>query len=421
MLQELKEKKEKRMNIHAECTEILKRAEDEKRKLSPEEEANWEKGMADIDDLGKQCERLERTLKLSEDINRENRDALFADIKTKQEDREKTEAGKREKERAEKRRAAFCHYLLEGRQNLNEEQRGLLYGNDSKGGFLTAPPEFSLDMIKGVDDITIMRQICKVRKPLDKAESIGNVTRTSRYNPYDWSDPETSTPATEDDNLAFGVREMQPHRQRKKVFVSLLLLRRAILDPTPIVMEELMTALGYSQENAFLTASGVKKPLGLFTNSSNGLDTTRDVSTDNTATGVTYDGILNALYALKAQYQAVAKMMFHRNTVLMLRKLKDGNDNYLWQPSVQAGQPDLILGRPFYMSEFVPATFTANAYVGVIGDFSWYWIQDALETMLTRLDEVYFEQGKVCFISDTWTDGAPVLPEAFVRVKLAAS
>lgn len=417
MLAELKEKREKRMEIFNRSKELLESANQEKRQLSVEEQANWDKAMNDFDALGKDVERLERMLKMDDDINRDTRSAMFADRDAKKEAHERTDEGKREKELGEKRTEAFKHYILRGGDMLSSEQRGLLYGNDIKGGFLAAPPEFSTELIKSVDDETFMRQICKVRTPLDKAESIGNVTRTSRYNDYEFTDPE-GTDTAEDDGLAFGEREMQPHRQKKKIFLSLLLLRRAIMDPMGIVMDELKTALAYSQERSFMSGNGVKKPLGLFTNSTNGLDTSRDVSTDNTSTGVTYDGILNALYALKPQYMSVAKMLFHRNTVLMLRKLKDGNDNYLWQPSVQAGQPDLILGRPFYMSEFVPATFTTGAYVGIIGDFSWYWIQDALETKLTRLDEKYFEQDKVAFISETWVDGAPVMPEAFVRVKL---
>ena len=87
--------------------------------------------------------------------------------------------------------------------------------------------------------------------------------------------------------------------------------------------------------------------------------------------------------------------------------------------AVQMGQPDMLLGRPFYANEYVPNTFTTGLYVGIFGDFSYYWIADALSLEVQRLEELYAEANQVGLIGRLETDGQPVLPEAFARVKLA--
>jgi HK97 family phage major capsid protein len=150
-----------------------------------------------------------------------------------------------------------------------------------------------------------------------------------------------------------------------------------------------------------------------------GISTARDVSTGNTATAFTFDGLMEALYSLKAQYHPKATWIFHRDAIKMARKLKDGMGQYIWQPSVQQGQPDLLLGRPYKMSEYCPNTFTASKYVGIIGDFSFYWIADALSMRIQRLNELYAAANQIGFIGRLESDGMPVLNEAFARVKLS--
>jgi HK97 family phage major capsid protein len=145
------------------------------------------------------------------------------------------------------------------------------------------------------------------------------------------------------------------------------------------------------------------------------------VSTDNTTTEITADNLINVKFTLKQNYWPRARWIFHRDAVKMIRKLKDSQDQYLWQPGIAANIPDRILETPYLISEYAPNTFTAALYVGIIGDFSFYWIVDALDMQVQRLVELYAETNQVGFIGRAETDGMPVLEEAFVRVKLAAS
>ncbi len=107
-----------------------------------------------------------------------------------------------------------------------------------------------------------------------------------------------------------------------------------------------------------------------------------------------------------------------RDVLAVIAKLKDGEGQYLWRESVRAGEPDRLLNLPVMMSEYAPNTLTTAQYVGALGDFSHYWIADALDMQIQRLVELYAETNQTGFIGRKETDGMPVLAEAFVRVKL---
>jgi HK97 family phage major capsid protein len=168
-----------------------------------------------------------------------------------------------------------------------------------------------------------------------------------------------------------------------------------------------------------MTGPGSNQPLGLFTASDDGIPTSRDVSDGNTATDIKGDGLINAKFKLKAQYMAGARWLFHRDGIKNIRKLKDSNGNYIWMAGLANGQPDTILEVPYIMSEFAPNTFTTGKYVGLIGDFRFYWIVDALTMELQRLVELYSLSNKIGFVVRAETDAQPVRAEAFARVKLA--
>jgi len=191
-------------------------------------------------------------------------------------------------------------------------------------------------------------------------------------------------------------------------------------DVEAIVRARLGYKFGVTMENAYLNGNGAEEPLGVFTASDNGISTSRDVSTGNTATELRFDGLIEAKYTLKQQYWPRARWMFHRDGMKQIAKLKDGDGQYLWRESVRVGEPDRVLGLPSFMSEYAPNTFTASQYVGILGDFSYYWIADALDMEMQRLVELFAETNQVGLIGRMESDGMPVLEEAFVRVQLSS-
>jgi|SRR3990172_7230647 len=309
---------------------------------------------------------------------------------------------------------AFRHFLISG------EKRALSVGLDTAGGFIVAPEQFVATLIKAVDDVVFIRQQA-TKFTVAAAVSLGAASLDADPADGDW----TSEIATgnEDTAMAFGKRDLHPHPLAKRIKVSNKLLNMAP-NAEGLVLNRLSYKFGVSQEKGFLLGNGNQQPLGVFVASNDGIPTSRDVSTDNTTTAVTMNGLINAKYALKSAYQRTASWMFHRDGVKQVAKLRDesggaGTGQYLWEPSKKVGEPDMLLGVPLIMSEYVPNTFTTGLYVGIIGDFSWYWIADSISMQMQRLSELYAETNQTGFIGRLETDGMPVLAEAFVRVKLA--
>ena len=132
------------------------------------------------------------------------------------------------------------------------------------------------------------------------------------------------------------------------------------------------------------------------------------------------DELISLVYSLKSPYRRNAKFFMHDSTVALIRKLKDGNGAYLWQPSIQQGEPDKLLGYPLYTSPYVPEV-KAGALTVAFGDFKNYWIADRAGRTVQRLNELYAGNGQVGFIATERVDGKVILPEGIKLLKMKAS
>jgi len=416
----LREKKQARFALVGEARVMLDTAEKEKRDLTAEENEQYERIMADVDRIGTEIQAEERKQErrakvdgLTRELEGSQGRFVGGENPQGQSNDEQRNARPRD---TEEYKAAFREYLIGGRDALTQNQmRSLQADSDTKGGYTVAPIQFVMELLKDVDDALVIRQLARTFT-LDKAESLGVPTRESRYDDFDWTG-EVNT-VEEDDGMTFGKRELRPHPLSKLIKISSKLMRQSMLDPEGLVRQEISYILGGTQEKAFMTGPGAGRPLGFFTASDDGIPTSRDISTGNTATDVKGDGLIEAKYALKSQYVANARWLFHRDTMKRIRKLKDGNGNYIWMAGLTNGQPDTILEVPYIMSEFAPNTFTTGQYVGIIGDFRFYWIVDALNMEIQRLIELFSLNNKIGFVIRAETDAMPVRAEAFARVKL---
>lgn len=413
----LKEKLEKRAELIAEARKITDKAETEKRKLSDEESAKFDSIIDEAQDIKDSVDRENRMLKAGEEVE-------LAFEKTKAElKRGGSNSGEIKSSiealDSKEYRSAIQKYLKGSLNALTpEEHRSLSQGSAVDGGYLVPAEQFVSTLLKKVDDIVRIRSLATIYK-LNKAVSLGVPSLETNVSDAEWTS-EVGT-GSEDTAMQFGKRALFPAALAKRVKISDTLLRNSPLPVEQIVMDNLAMKFGVTQEKGFLTGNGASQALGVFTASANGISTGRDVSTDNTSTAITVDGLINAKFFLKEQYMLSPKTawMFHRDAIKNIAKLKDTTNQYLWEQSIRAGQPDTLLGFPVYMSEFVPNTFTTGLYVGILGDFSYYWIAESLEFRVQRLNELYAEKNQVGFIGRTEVDGMPALEEAFVRVKLA--
>lgn len=402
---DLKSLRQERAKLVHDARELVDKAEAEKRAMSDEENAQFASMMDGAEQL---------RAKIDQEVALREQEAAI----------ERAGGGEAEEERRRNSgepdaRIGFRSWLQTGRPSDDEHGqafRSLSAGVNTEGGYLVAPEMFVTDLIKAVDDMVFIRGLSTTYQ-VERAVSLGAPELTADPADADWT-TELQTGST-DSAMTFGKRSIYPHPLAKRIKVSADLLRKSMMPVEQLVRDRLAYKFGITEEKAFLTGSGDGQPLGVFTASANGISTSRDVSTDNTTTAVTGDGLINTKYSLKAQYQASASWVFHRDAMKQIAKLKDGEGQYLWRTGLSAADPDRLLNLPFYMSEFAPNTFTTGQYVGILGDFSHYWIVDALDMQMQRLTELYAESNQVGFIARRETDGAPVLEEAFARVKLA--
>ncbi|MBF0358871.1 MAG: phage major capsid protein [Magnetococcales bacterium] len=406
MSEKLKKLQEQRRTITHEMRAVIDSAEAAKRDMTSEETVKHGELFNKQEALRSQIEVEQRQIELDREMASTQAAASDVDKNTDQ--------------RSEKDLAtiAFRNYLATGRMEGEgvAEFRALQAGNNSEGGYLVAPEQFVAQLIQGVDNAVFMRQ--KATKfSLTESTSMGAPSLDTGMADADWT-VELGT-GSEDTSLRFGKRELKPTPVAKRVKVSKKLLSVSALPIESIIQQRLAYKFGVTQEKAFLTGSGSGQPLGVFTASAQGISTGRDISTGNTATALTFDGLIEAKYNLKAAYWGQSDWMFHRDAVKMLTKLKDGDGQYIWREGVSANEPDTLLGRPLMISEYAPNTFTTGLYVGILGDFSNYWIADALNMQVQRLVELYAETNQDGFIGRMESDGMPVLEEAFSRVTLA--
>lgn len=418
---------EKRAKLTDEGRKILDKAEAEKRALTDEEKQRWKKATDDAlsvtEDIQRYAQQAEAERALAANVlNLATNVVQPGDDPAHPQQRAIALPATRElkPEEAQRLNTAVGEHLraaLGFRGPLaDQERRDLQFTVDTAGGYLVPPQEFVASIIKFVNNLVFIRQRA-TKYTLEKAQTLGIPTLAADPADADWTS-ELAIGGT-DTTMAVGKRELMPHPLAKLLKVSEPLLRMSALDVAGLIMERLGYKFGVTEEKSFLLGNGAQQPLGLFTASADGISTGRDVSTGNTTTTLTFDGLRNAKYGLKGQYWQKAAWIFNRSVLALIANLKDGEGRYLWEQSVQVGQPDRILGFPVNMSEYSPNTMTTGLYAGILGDYSFYWIVDTLNLRIQILRELYAATNQIGFVGRQELDGMPVLEEAFVRVKLA--
>lgn len=403
---------------------ILDRADREKRALNSEERAEYDRYDAEIDVLSEQIQQRQTAPQQRQAAPSRLQVhgqpgagpvklQLGNDARTKRPREISLKPGDTDYDRCTERYGESFRKFLQvgGREALN-----LKTSKESKGGYL-APMQWVSEVIKFLDNNVIMRQLCTVIS-MPSAVNIGVPTWDADPADADWTAEVPASDISEDTTAAVGKREFMPHLLTKLVKMSQKLLRSSVVPMDTFIAERLGYKFAISEEQAFLTGSGAGRPLGCFIASASGISTGRDVTATNT-TSFTADDLINVLFNVKEPYQKTGAWVMHRLSMRMARKLKDGNGQYMWQPGL-AGTPNTLLDRPIFMSEYAPSTFTTGLYVALFGDFkSGYWIADALDMEVQRLDELFQLKNQVGIIARKETDGCPVLEEAFSRLILA--
>lgn len=417
-----------RAQVHEDQKKIYDKADKEKRELTTDEETTIENAFVEFgkltDDIKKAETEEQRRLDLAaqyvenEELLKRSADAKASKPDVKPDADNRKDNADSEKATDEKTMEAFRSFLM----NNPNDYRALQADQDSIGGFLVAPETFVARLIQDKDRLLWFRSLATT-DTLTDAISVGYPELDTDPSDPDWT-AEIGT-GTEDSDMDFTKRALTPHPLAKRIKVSEKLLRVSTMGVDGLVRERLGYKFMTVEENAFLNGSGQNQPLGVFTSLGgagfSGVTTDRDVAAGNTTTVIKADNLRNVKYSLEAQYRRGTSFgwIFHRDGIKMVSKLKDGEGQYLWSPGIKDGDPDRLLNYPVHESEYAPNTFESGKRVGMLGDFSWYWIVDALTMTIKVLTELYAETAQIGYIGRQETDGMPIHPKAFAVVTLA--
>lgn len=393
----INELREKRAKIWEQAKAFLDSHRNETGILSAEDTAAYEKMEKDIVDLGHEIERQQRADDLERELNLPTSTPLVS--KPDNVNREsKTGTA------SEKYNKAFWNQM---RNRSTQEVRNILSeGVDSEGGFLV-PETFENTLVQALDEELVIRQLAHTFTTASNAHKIPVVATRGKAM---WTEENA---AITDSDTSFGQKTIGAHKLCALIKVSEELLNDSAFDLESYFNQEFARRIGEAEEEAFVIGDGSSKPYGIFNDTEGGEVGVTAGSTVN----VTADEIIDLYYSLKAPYRKNGVWLLNDSTVNIIRKLKDSNGQYLWQPSIKDGETDTLLGKPVYTSSSIASAASGTKPIA-FGDLSYYWIGDRQGVTFKRLNELYAANGQVGFLATKRVDARLIVPEAVKILKM---
>lgn len=361
--------------------------------LSAEDDATYNKMEKELEDLTTEIKRRERKEAIEAELNKPVATPLTGKPMSATVDGEKTG-------RASKGYKVNFWNAMRKKVVSPDVMNALQIGTDTEGGYLV-PDEYEHTLVEALEEENIFRKIANV---ISTASGDRKIPVVATKGTASWVDEEGQITESDD---AFSQVSIGAYKLGTLIKVSEELLNDSVFDLESYISKEFARRIGSKEEDAFFNGDGTGKPLGIFA-ATGGAEV--GVTTAN-ATAITADELIDLYYSLKAPYRKNAVWVLNDSTVKAIRKLKDNNGNYLWQPAITAGTPDTILGRPVLTSSYVPE-IKAGAKTVAFGDFKYYWIADRAGRNFKKLTELYAATGQVGFVATQRVDGKLILPEA---------
>jgi len=409
--------KENKMKLVSDARRLNEMVTSEKRDYTSEENEQYERIMSDVETLDSDIVKAEAAEKRNAFIQRQDEwAASSAGRKTAPSIPNALIGTTNDNDQYQMR--AFRKGLSFGLNSLNSaEMRALANdSSDAAGGYLSAPAQWTNELIEKLKDAVFVRQHAKTFT-LHGSDTKGFPVQNTEIEDGTW----TTEIATVDEETAldFAKKELRPQQLSKLVKISLKLLTMTEFPIESWVADRLVYKFAVTQEKGFLTGTGTTQPLGVFVADAAGVSTGRDVTVGST-TEITADGLQDVKWNLKQNVLAGSRWTISRTGMKQVAKLKDGEGRYMFQPSLVLGTPDMLLGQPVDVSEHAPSTFTTGQYVCVLGNWGLgYYIVDMQQMQIQRITELYAATSQLGLIGRMYTDGAPVNEVAFSRGKLA--
>lgn len=385
-IQELREKRNTAWNA---AKAFLESHRTEKGTLTAEDDATYTRMEQDIADLGKEIARLERQEALDAELSKPVNAPLTSKPSTVKQPEVKTGRASDEYRKG---------MLTALRTNFRQVSNVLQEGVDADGGYLV-PEEYDRRLIQTLSEENIMRRL-------------GHVITTSGEHKINIAATKPAAAWIEEggalqfSDATFAQILLDAHKLHVAIKVTEELLYDSAFNLESYIIEQFGKALANAEEDAFLNGTGVGQPLGLFAEVGGGH------VAGTLSAALKADDVLGLIYELKRPYRKNASFIMNDKTVAQIRKFKDNNGAYLWQPSYQAGEPDRILGYSVHTSEYVPENAIA------FGDYSYYNIGDRGTRSFKQLTELFAGNGMIGYVAKERVDGKLILPEAVQILKL---
>lgn len=386
------ELREKRNKAWEAAKAFLESHRTEKGTLTAEDDATYTQIEQEINDLGKEIARLERQEALEAELNRPVNQPLTS----------KPGSGRGEEPKTGRASDEYRKAMLDAfRSNFKRVSNILQEGVDADGGYLV-PEEYDHRLIDTLSEENIMRRLATT------------ITTSGEHKINIAATKPAASWIEEGGALAFGDATfsqilLDAHKLHVAIKVTEELLYDNAFNLEGYILDQFGKALANAEEDAFLNGDGTGKPLGLFAATGGGT-----VAGTLTA-AIKSDDMLDLVYALKRPYRKKASFIMNDKTLASLRKLKDNNGAYIWQPSYQAGEPDRVLGYAVHTSAYAPEDAIA------FGDYKYYNIGDRGTRSFAELRELFAGNGMIGYVAKERVDGKLILPEAVQILKLKAS
>ena len=382
--------REKRANLWNETKAFLDSHRGEDGMVSAEDNATYEKMEANVVVLGKEIERLERQAAIDREMDQPTASPLVS--------RPVAPNDRKQGRASDEYRNAFWG-MIRNRNLTPGVMNDLQIGTDTEGGYLV-PDEFEHTLVQGLEEENVLRSLCTVIQTSSGDRKIPIVTA---HGTASWVDEEDPIPTSDE---TFGQISIGAHKVATMIKVSDELLQDSVFNLESYIAAEFARRIGAAEEEAFITGNGTGKPTGL-------LHATNGAGTGVTTIGntPTADEIFDLVHSIKSVYRRKAVFLLNDSTLKAIRKLKDGQGQYLWQPGLKEGQPDMLLNYRIATSSFMPEIAAGNKVI-LFGDFKSYWIADRQGRSFQRLNELYAATGQVGFRATQRVDGRLVLAEA---------
>ena len=392
-MDKIMELRDKRVKLWEEAKNFLDSHTDEDGKLSAEDAAAYEKMEADVVEMKKAIDRLERQAAIDRELDKPTSKPI-----TNQPENAKPAGGFRATDEYKQDMLTAMRTRFRNISNVLQE------GNDQQGGYLV-PVEYDNRLIDVLNEENIMRSLAT--KITTSGEHKINIAATKPAAAW----------IEEGGALTFGDATfdqimMDAYKLHVAIKVTEELLYDAAFNLEGYIIDQFGKALANAEEDAFLNGDGKGKPMGVFDTTNGG-----QYNTTTSTANISADDIINLVYTLKRPYRKSAAFITNDKTLASLRKLKDNNGAYLWQPALTAGEPDRLFGYAVYTSQFAPEASAGKAAMA-FGDFSYYNIGDRGSRSMQELKELFAGNGMVGYVMKERVDGRLILPEAVQILKM---